>query len=307
MASILSTVTAIGSALGTLAGAGVASRMAKCIVGYQGTDITALIKTNLIEMTYKDMASGSADTLDLLIADPDYRFSQQWSFERGKPITITLEQDAWLANGTTQVALGTFFIDELDLDYPPSTIHLRCSAIDPASTAKWQKKNRAWENTTLKSLAQQVATEMKAQLIYKSSINPSIARVDQTEKADLEFLRRQCKAYSLNVYTKPGKSGKQQLIVYDEIDAEAAGAKWTLVRPVNGQPGGIENQGILKAQLVSSSQDTYKSATVTYHNPETGKTVKSDPWVANPDETPASSEHKETTRGLKPKESGEGD
>src|SRR5271165_1855934 len=309
MTSILSTLTAVGGALGTLGGIGVSSRTALCIVTYQGTDITALIKTNLIECTYKDMASGSADTLDLLIADPDYRFSQQWSFQRGKPITITLEQDAWLQNGKTQVALGTFFIDELDLDYPP-TIHLRCSAIDPSNTAKWQKKNRAWEGTTLQALAQQVATEMKAQLIYKSSINPSIARVNQTEKADLEFLRRMCKEYSLNVYIKPGKSGQQQLIVYDEIDAEAAGSKWTLVRPANGQPGGIENGGILKVQLVSSSQDTYKSTTVTYHNPETGKTVTNsyqDDFFSRDDTNPTTATQKVTTRGLKPQDPGQGD
>jgi Bacteriophage probable baseplate hub protein len=297
----------IGGALAAFGGIGVATRTAQCIVSYQGTDITALIKTNLIETTYKDMASGSADTLDLIIADPDYRFSQQWSFERGKPITVTLEQDAWLASGKTQVSLGTFFIDELDLDYPPSTISLRCTSIDPALAVKWQKKNRAWENTTLMALAQQIADESKAKLQYRSSINPTIARVNQTERADFDFLKRMCKEYSLLTYFKPGPGGQQQLIIYDEIDAEAAPPKWTLLRPVNGQPGGIENQGIVKVQLVSSSQDTYRSATVTYQNPDTGKTIKSDPWIAQPGETPSTSEHKVTTRGLKPQEPGAGD
>jgi hypothetical protein len=285
--------------LGGGMGAGGGVRTAEVIVSYSGTDITAIIKTNLIETTYKDMLEGKGDTLDLLIADPDYRFSQQWTFEKGKPFAVTLEQDHWIGSGMVQINLGTFYIDEIDLDYPPSTIHLRCSAIDPSNAGKWQKKNRAWENTSLKSLAGQVATELHLSLQYKSSVNPTIARIDQTERSDYEFLKRQCKHYSLSVAQKPaqGKEGGQ-LLIFDVLDAEAAAPKWTLVRPANGQPGGIENGGILKVQLVSTADDTYRSATVSYHNVNTGKTTKAtSAWVTAGDE-PTQSEEKQNTRGF---------
>src|SRR6516164_7756761 len=128
--AVFDLVSSALSFLGGATSAGAGVRTAEVIISYQGTDITAILKTNLIETTYKDMLEGKGDTLDLLIADPDYRFSQEWSFEKGKPFGVSLQQDHWVGSGMVQVKLGTFYIDEIDLDYPPSTIHLRCSAID---------------------------------------------------------------------------------------------------------------------------------------------------------------------------------
>jgi hypothetical protein len=105
----------------------------------------------------------------------------------------------------------------------------------------------------------------------------------------------------LSVAQKPaqGKEGGQ-LLIFDVLDAEAAAAKWTLVRPADGQPGGIENGGILKVQLVSTADDTYHSATVSYHNVNTGKTIKAttavtSDWIA---QEPTNSEEKQNTRGF---------
>jgi phage protein D len=245
------------------------SRQAKPIVFYQGGNISAQVFPQLVELTYCDRASNMEDTIDIELADPDHRFQNTWTFARAQPLNVTLEQDSWNSPGEIiQQQCGQFEIDMIELEGPPSTIRIRAKSVPVSGSLKFQQKSRAWEGTDLKTVAQQIAGESGMSLNYQAALNPTFSRLDQREQSDLVVLSREADRFGLCV-----KVANNQIVIFDEQTAESQAATFTVLAPTRTSPGGINNSGILKWRLTANSNEVVNAATVTYRNPETGRTI----------------------------------
>jgi hypothetical protein len=254
--------------------------------GAVGVDISSLISNNLIEFSYKDYLSFHNDPIEIIISDPDRRFSTEWTFDIGGRLDVTLEQDNWGTIGTTQVQLGIFFIDEIQIDGPPNLVHVRATTYDPALILKYQPNTTRMEasqpantqggnfllqepatgtGTTLKDFAAKVAKEGNYSLQYIAPINPAINTIGQTELSDFVALEKHCRSF--NLICKPNKG---ILFIADELQLEQLAPSYTIMAPTSTAAGGINNGGIEHWSLVVSVQDTYYAAVLRKLNPNTG-------------------------------------
>jgi phage protein D len=254
--------------------------------GSAGTDITSIIAHNMIEFTYKDYLSFHNDPIEIILADPDRRFSTEWVFDIGGRLAVTLEQDNWGTIGTTQIQLGNFFIDEIQIDGPPNVVHVRATTYDPAVILKWQPNTTRMEasqpanapagsfllqepatgtGTTLKDFAAKVAKEGNYQLQYIAPINPAINTIGQTEVSDFVALEKHCRSF--NLICKPSKN---ILFIADELQLEGLAPSYSIIAPTSKVAGGINNGGIEHWSLVVNVQDTYTAAVLKKLNPNTG-------------------------------------
>lgn len=247
------------------------ARQAKAILFYQGINITTQVFPQLVEVTYTDRITGKEDTVEIELADPDHRFQTVWTFARAQPISLTLEQDSWNSAGEIlQQECGTFEIDKVHMEGPPSRVILSCKSIAVSGSLKRQQKSRAWEGASLQSIAQQIAGENHMTLNYQPDTNPTFSRVDQREQSDMVVLQRECERQGF-VLKVPNST---TMVIADEKALESQAPTFTIVCPTVGNPGGINNAGILKWSLIADSNEVVNQAIVSYHNPETGRTVK---------------------------------
>jgi phage protein D len=148
-----------------------------------GQDVTAVLTPFLLSVAYTDFVEGEADTLDIRVEDADGRFRGAWYPLKGQ----TLDLEFGFAGETLQKA-GLFEIDEIEGEGPPDIIVIRAIAAGVKSPQRTHQ-GKAYDNTTLAAIAQQVARRLKKILVGK--IEPiQIIRATQIHENDLTFMRR---------------------------------------------------------------------------------------------------------------------
>jgi hypothetical protein len=168
----------------------------------------------------------------------------------------------WAFPGDTRpFECGIFWINHINFKGPPNSVCIKASSVPP-NGVKSTKKFKSWENTNLKSIAGEIASNNGLELFYDTKDDPQVKRTDQTDKSDLEYLRDRCKESKLSL-----KIHKKQLIVYSEEEYEAREPAFTLTY-------GADN--ILDYEFNSKTDDIYKKCTNKFDNPETGKITETE-------------------------------
>lgn len=148
-----------------------------------GKDVTATLTPFLLSVSYTDFLEGEADTLDVRIEDSDGRFRGEWYPAKGQ----TMELEFGYA-GQPLRKPDVFEIDEIEGEGPPDVVVIRAIAAGVMHTYRTHK-GKAYDNTTLAEIAQQVARRLKLKLVGK--IEPiQITRATQIQENDLTFMRR---------------------------------------------------------------------------------------------------------------------
>jgi hypothetical protein len=167
---------------------------------------------------------------------------------------------------------GAFEIDSVDFSGPPDIVVIKALAIPISSSIRNSEKTRAWEDTTLQKIAQDIATDAGLELMYEVEGDIQLDRVDQEEKADMGFLLELCVQYGVALKVTDNK-----VILFEEKAYE--------LKPVIDTFDKNEFGGRLLSY--SFSQDT--SGTVckviaSYKDPKSGQLVQSE---FEPPEPPA--------------------
>lgn len=193
------------------------ARRAWAEVVYQGKDISTDLQPYLLGVTYTDNRGGKADEVTITLQDRDALWRGPWMPGAGDRIEVRIHADEW-GEGGGVLACGTFTVDKLELAGPPATVRLSGVSVPPGLAARKTKRSRAWENTSLQTIAADVAASARMTLVWDvaAAQDPGIIdRLDQRSETDLGFLARVCEVYRLacKVYA-------DQIVIWDVTSYE---------------------------------------------------------------------------------------
>lgn len=85
---------------------------------------------------------------------------------------------------------GTFELDDVAVKGPPQVVSMSATSLTYESAIRKTKKSRSWNQTTLKSIASQIAGEGGYRLVYAGEYVPSYTQMFQDNEDDISFLKR---------------------------------------------------------------------------------------------------------------------
>lgn len=237
------------------------ARRVQLSVTIAGHDVAGAFAPYLLDFTYTDNIAGKADEVQLSLHNRDGRFTGEWALKKGLPVTAAIVCKDWESPGRDlSLPCGAFRIDEVEFSGPPDKISIKAVSADLNGPLRDTRKTRAWENTSLSSVAGQIAGENGLALFYSGPDHP-FERQDQRNESDISFLNRIALDRGCHCKVHNGK-----LALFDAESAEAAGA--SLVIP---KKGGMYSPKSYSFKI-SASQTAYSGAKVEYTDPKTGRT-----------------------------------
>ena len=231
-----------------------------------GVDISADMNRYLLQMTYTDHEEEKADDLQISLDDREGVWLTDWldseDGTKGAEISAVIIQKNWESDGRDRVLdCGVFSIDGLDGSGPPSAASIKATALPFTSAIRTATHTRAWEKTTLKAIAGEIASKSGMTLMFESSYNPLYDRREQVEISDIVFLQGLCHNAGISLKVASGF-----IILFDAADYEQKPAVRTLRR---GQ------SDITSYRFGTSTNDTnYARCHVSYTDPQTGQTIE---------------------------------
>ncbi|ETX03580.1 MAG: hypothetical protein ETSY1_46780 (plasmid) [Candidatus Entotheonella factor] len=152
-----------------------------------GQDLTAQVQDRLLSLRLSDEAGMESDSLELALDDRDGRLALP---RTGAKLRVELGYEH-----AGLVHMGTYTVDELDLEGPPQVMTIRARAADFRQALK-APKTRAWYQTTLGDIVSTIAGEHG----YTPRISVALARievahVDQTDESDIHLVTRLARQY----------------------------------------------------------------------------------------------------------------
>lgn len=223
------------------------------------TDVTEDICKDLLSWSYTDHESGQADEISLTLKDETGKWADSWKPDGGETVRM------YLSAGTTEKAgpecfLGSFYVDYQCVKGAPKTYELRAVSIPLNKPIRRQQKSRAWESSTLKEIAEEIAKEAELNLFWDSEENPSYSRLDQHRESDLKLLLRLCEDAGLSI-----KVTDSTLVIFGQ-------ERYEQKAPIRTITPGVSN--ILSYSFEMAQSDTYKAVTVKWRDPTKKKTEK---------------------------------
>ncbi len=219
-------------------------------------DVSQSLQSDLLSFEFADRENGEADEISILLKDTDGRWAGSWKPEGGESVK------AYLAKGTTtdlglnraELYCGRFFVDQTRVMGPPRTFEIRAVSIPLNKPIRKKEKTRAWENQSLKVIAQAIAKEASVELRFESEENPIYDRIDQSGESDLKFLSRLAEEAGLSI-----KVTDDQLVIFDQAYFEKQQPTQTLI---------LGQSAILSWSFDNVQSETYRSCTVIYRDPK---------------------------------------
>jgi uncharacterized protein len=234
------------------------SRRASIIIKYNNKDISEDLRSYLKQFDYNDVMDGEADDISLTLEDMAELWESDWLPDKGATLEASIVLTDWTEEGTKQLDLGKFELDEIELSGPPHEVKLKGVSVPDNNTLRGVDKNRSWENVKLSKICQDIATDAGLELFYDVNKDPEIDRAEQTEESDLTFLMRVCKdkGYALKV-------SDNKIIVFDIVTYESKDTVATISR-----------EDIISYTVQSKTREVYKACHVKYSDTKTGSTIE---------------------------------
>ena len=245
------------------------ARRAAVGISFAGTDITKSIKPYLKAFTYTDNEADEADDIQIQLHDRDTIWMEKWLNEAidaasaaKLKIDSVIVRENWRGDGKDAVLpCGECELDTVDYSLPPAVITIKGTSLPFSAQIRQTKKNKAWENTTLSAIANELAGANGMTCMYESANDPFYKRVEQVDASDLDFLSRLCHDAGISL-----KATNSIIVLFDQATYEAKGAVIT-VRRGDGS--------YTKCKLTVGAPDAqYSSCRVSYVDPSTGKCIE---------------------------------
>ena len=177
---------------------------------YEDTDITEDISDDVISIEYSDSVEGEVDEVVIVVDDMFKKWKNEWRTRNGDTIKLKIG-----FSSSNTLDCGEFYIDKIKFRGQPDTVEIRALSIASNSGLK-QTDSRAYENQSIKEIAQEIATEnemtlsnffgnhsTQALVDYREKVlNTKISRATQDRESYLHFLNRIGEKYGVSFTVK---------------------------------------------------------------------------------------------------------
>ncbi len=211
------------------------------------TDISTEVSADLLQCEYTDHIDDEADEVNITLKDEVGKWAGTWTPTRGDKVKVTFLTEARGALETKNM-----IIDRLSVSGRPRVFSFSAVSIPLNGTVRRTVKTRKYENTTLKEIANQIASDNELEFMWDCESDPHYDKVDQERVSDLDFLKKLCEESGFTV-----KVSAETLIVFDQTKYE----KQEPIKLI------IENAShILSWSFEAQQSERYKSCTVRWRN-----------------------------------------
>lgn len=222
-------------------------RTGRYVIEYDHKDITSSLAPFVVSVTYTDHEHGKADEVEITVEDRDHLWKNSWYPGKGDVLTLKL---GYLDEPL--LPCGSFELDEFEFSGPPDQVVLKGLGAN-IKRALRQENTVAYESASLKDIAKSVAERHGFELVEDTVPDIRVARITQNREKDLSFLKRVAEKYGYAF-----KITDNRLVFYDIEELELSDVVYTLSR-----------QDLLRYSLRDKTHETYRSCTVSYHDPKT--------------------------------------
>ena len=188
----------------------------------QGLDITDTIKKDLISISITDNEEDEADDLQIKVADREAVWLQKWldpaiyAGAKSKGLLFELSFGSKILSGKyAEQKAGTFELDSVKSNGPPASVTMKCTSCPFTGGIRTEDRTKSWENYNISGIGQEIASKAGLTLLFESSDNPTISRIEQDEETDIAFLKRVAQMYGFSLKISSG-----YLILFKKADFE---------------------------------------------------------------------------------------
>lgn len=228
------------------------------VLNYESLTVTSLLLPMVTSVTYTDNKHGESDTLELGVEDSRALWRTGWYPSKGDRLDLSIGYE-----GQELLPCGKFQVDEVQLDGPADTCTIRALASN-LSTPLRTKRNRKFENRSLKDITTQIASEEELELMGTIRDVP-LKLVTQSDETNLEFLKKLADEYGYAFNVR-----NTLLVFWDQLSLEAT-------EPVRT----YQLSDLKRYSFKSTTQHTYVACEVSYLDSDTGQLIKGRALVAN--------------------------
>ncbi len=201
------------------------SRTATLRLTSRGVDMSADIAASVTSFTFTEHGHGKADDIRVKFEDVEGLWKKGWAPDKGDKLTAAIVCRNWLTHGDAlTLSCGTFTADELEVAGPPDTATVKAVASYISSPLRQELKTGSWENTTLETVARDIAGRNGLSLFYQGEA-VTFERLEQRQESDLAFLQRVSEKQGLNLKVNDGR-----ITLFDGAKADAQTPALTIAR-----------------------------------------------------------------------------
>ena len=217
---------------------------------YNQKNITKDVSDYVLNIEYSDFEHGQSDEITITLENSEGLWNGAWIPSKGDALRLFIGYA-----GEKLLNCGIFEIDEIELNSPPDIIIVKGLATGIKKSFR-QENSIGYENKTLQQIANEVAKRHNLTLVGNIE-NIKVERITQNHERDLTFLKRVAEEYGYIF-----KIAEGNLVFYKTeklINADSAKI--------------LYKSDLSTISLREKTSHNYKSVSVTYKNPKTGKVV----------------------------------
>ncbi|WP_460146628.1 phage late control D family protein [Pseudomonas sp. S2_A02] len=213
-----------------------------------GNDITALLNDRLIQLSTTDKVGMESDEFELRIDDRDGLVTLP---RKGVGIEVYL---GYLETSLARV--GRYVVDGVAVSGPPDTIVIKGKASDMRGSGKTTRSG-SWEDVPLSKIVADVAARNGWTPVCP--VNTKVARADQLNESDFNFITRLAKQYDCTAKVADGK-----LLVMPRQGGQSASGK--AFAPIV-----ITKSDVSRWQFNFEDRDSHKAVGAKHQDKKTGQ------------------------------------
>lgn len=219
---------------------------------YNSKDITKRIQQYLIDLTYIDRTEVESDEIEIILDDAEGKWYNAWYPDQGAKLDLEIGYE-----GEALLPCGNFEVDQVETIWNGGGRSVSIKALSVVMSKPLRtKREYAYEHTTLKKLAETVAS--RSRLTVSGKIESiQIERETQFEETDLAFLRRVSMEYNYIFSVKSGKLVFQKL-----ADLQKKASVMT-----------ISAQDVSNLHIIDTTGRTFRVATQRHFDPYKGRSI----------------------------------
>ena len=192
----------------------------------------------------------------------------------GTILHVKIFTENWKFDGDREeLDCGSFEIDAVDFDGPPDKVAIKALSTPISTGMRREEKTRAWEETTLQRIAQDIADAAGLEMMYEVETDIQLDRVDQIKKSDMSFLLGLCEQYGVSL-----KVTSDKIVLFEEAVYEAKPVVDTFdKKEIGGR--------LIHYTFSQETGDTVSKAVSSYKDPKSGLLVEAEFEPPEPPET----------------------